>query len=217
MLTWKTASIPEHAGEYDEVPPSRDVVMDSESTGDLFRGAADGDAAAWEALVRKLSPLVWSVARAHGLLDADSQEVYQTSWFRLAQSMDRIREPDRVGAWLASTARHECLKILRSAGRVTPTGDPSSFDRVADELTPEDLVIESEEEAARADRAKELWRAFQDLGESCRRLLRVLMANPQPSYAEAAAALGIAIGSIGPIRQRCLRRLRALLAERGVR
>jgi RNA polymerase sigma factor (sigma-70 family) len=198
------------------VPKTRDVTVDRDSIGSLFRAAVDGDAAAWKALVERLTPLVWSVVRAHGLSDADGQEVWQTTWFRLAQHLDRIREPEKVGSWLASTARHECLKVIRAARRTSPTGDSEVFDRIADDRTPERAVIESEEAAAESERIRKLWQAFQDLGENCRRLLRVLMASPPPSYQEVSAALGIAVGSIGPIRQRCLRRLRVLLAERGV-
>lgn len=189
--------------------------MDRDPIGGLFAAAAGGDAAAWKALVEGLAPLVWSVVRAHGLLDADGHEVFQTTWLRLAQHLDRIREPEKVGSWLASTARHECLKVIRASRRVSPVGDPAVFDRMADERTPEDEVISVEEDDARAVQVRRLWQAFDELSEGCRRLLRVLMASPRPHYQEVSAALGIPVGGIGPTRQRCLRRLRALLAERG--
>ncbi|WP_433239922.1 RNA polymerase sigma factor [Streptosporangium sp. CA-135522] len=191
--------------------------MDRDSIGKLFQSAAGGDEVAWKALVEGLSPLVWSVIRAHGLTDADGHEVYQTTWFRLAQHLRRIREPDKVGSWLASTARHECLKVIKAARRLAPTDDPETLDRADDDQTPEQAVIDSEEAAAEAERVRQVWQAFQELGENCRRLLRVLIASPPPSYQEVSAALGIAVGSIGPIRGRCLRRLRARLAEREVR
>jgi RNA polymerase sigma factor (sigma-70 family) len=199
------------------IPAPRDVAVDRDSIGSLFLAAADGDAAAWKALVEGLAPLVWSVVRAHGLSDADGHEVFQTTWLRLAQHLERIREPDRVGSWLASTARHECLNIIKAARRVSPTGDPEVFDRMAHDSGPEDELIRSEEAAAKAEQVRLLWQAFEELSEACRRLLRVLMASPRPHYHEVSAALGIPVGGIGPTRQRCLRRLRALLAERGVR
>ncbi|MDH2427355.1 sigma-70 family RNA polymerase sigma factor [Sphaerisporangium sp. TRM90804] len=191
--------------------------MDRETIGDVFVAAAGGDAAAWKALVEGLSPLVWSVVRAYGLSDADGREVFQTTWFRLLQNLTRVREPGKVGSWLASTARHECLKIIQAARRVSPSGDPEVFERVPDPWTPEEALLSSEEEDARAERLRVMWAAFEELSEACRRLLRVLMASPRPQYAEVSAALGIPVGGIGPTRQRCLRRLRALLAERGVR
>jgi RNA polymerase sigma factor (sigma-70 family) len=190
--------------------------VDHESTGELFQAAVDGDAAAWKTLVERLSPLVWSVIRAHGLSRADGQEVFQTTWFRLAQHLRRIREPDKVSSWLATTARNESFKALRAASRVT-FSDDETFEWAADEHTPEQAVIASEEAAAQAERVRQLWKAFQELGENCQRLLRVLMGSPPSSYREVAVALDIAVGSIGPMRQRCLRRLRDLLAERGVR
>ncbi|MEU8268951.1 sigma-70 family RNA polymerase sigma factor [Sphaerisporangium sp. NPDC049002] len=188
--------------------------MDRDSIGSIFLSAADGDAAAWKALVEGLAPLVWSVVRAHGLSDADGHEVFQTTWLRLAQHLRRIREPEKVGSWLASTARHECLKVIQASRRVSPVGDPEVFDRAADQWTPEEALIRSEEADARADQVRQLWQAFEQLSEACRRLLRVLMASPRPHYHEVSAALGIPVGGIGPTRQRCLRRLRTLM-ERG--
>ncbi|WP_084963489.1 RNA polymerase sigma factor [Thermoactinospora rubra] len=189
--------------------------MDHEAIGRLFRAAAAGDAAAWKSFVEALSPLVWSVVRAHGLPEADAGEVYQTTWFRLAQNLGRIREPEKVSTWLATTARNEALKAIRARRRLVP-GDEDAFERVADERTPEAAVIEAEEEAAAAERDRRLWQAFQELGAKCRRLLRILIGSPPHSYQEAAAALGLSVGSIGPMRQRCLRQLRLLLAERGM-
>jgi RNA polymerase sigma factor (sigma-70 family) len=189
--------------------------VDRTDAGALVQAATDGDAAAWKALVEGLSPLVWSVVRAHRLSDADAHEVYQTAWFRFAQHLGRIREPGKAGAWLASTARHECLKVIRSSQRLTLTDDPQLLDRVSEDGTPEQSLLDSEEAAAQSERVRRLWQEFEELGERCRQLLRVLMATPPPSYQDVSAALGIALGSIGPLRQRCLRRLRARLEARG--
>jgi RNA polymerase sigma factor (sigma-70 family) len=189
--------------------------VDRGDVGAQVRSAVDGDAAAWKALVEGLSPLVWSVVRSHRLSDADAHEVYQTVWFRFAQHLGRIREPDKAGSWLASTARHECLKVLKSIRRLTPTDDPQLLDRVSEDRTPEQSLLDLEEADAQTERIRHLWQEFEELGERCRQLLRVLMASPPPSYQEVSAALGIAVGSIGPLRQRCLRRLRARLEARG--
>ncbi|WP_328350931.1 sigma-70 family RNA polymerase sigma factor [Streptomyces sp. NBC_00445] len=196
---------------YHDVPYTRGGAVDRADVGALVQSAVDGDAAAWKALVEGLSPLVWSVVRAHRLSDADAHEVYQTVWFRFAQHLGRIREPQKAGAWLASTARHESLKVLKSLRRLTPTDDAQLLDRVSEDRTPEQSVIDSEDAAAQTERIRRLWQEFEELGERCRQLLRILMATPPPSYQEVSAALGIAVGSIGPLRQRCLRRLRARL------
>lgn len=210
----RTGAVPSTA--YDDVPYARGgAVVDRTDAGALVQAAADGDAGAWKALVEGLSPLVWSVVRAHRLSDADAHEVYQTAWFRFAQHLGRIREPGKAGAWLASTARHECLKVIRNSQRLTLTDDPRLLDRVSEDGTPEQSLLDSEEAAAQSERVRRLWQEFEELGERCRQLLRVLMATPPPSYQDVSAALGIAVGSIGPLRQRCLRRLRARLEARG--
>ncbi|MEU1008648.1 RNA polymerase sigma factor [Streptomyces sp. NPDC088810] len=204
-----------HSAAYDDRPYTRGGAVDRAEVGALVQSAVDGDAAAWKALVEGMSPLVWSVVRAHRLSDADGHEVFQTTWFRFAQYLGRIREPDKAGAWLASTARHECLKVLKGLARLTLTDDPRVLDRASEERTPEESLIDSEEAADRAERVRRLWQELDGLGERCRQLLRVLMASPPPSYGEISAALGIAVGSIGPLRQRCLRRLRARMNARG--
>jgi RNA polymerase sigma factor (sigma-70 family) len=166
----------------------------------LVRRAASGDAAAWNGLVERFGGLVWSIARAHRLSDADAADVSQTTWLRLVEHLDRIRQPERVGAWIAATARNECLRVLRLSGRQVLTGDdPETAD--LDTPPPGAALLETERDAA-------LWRAFATLTERCRMLLRVLVADPAPSYEEVAAALSMPIGSLGPTRQRCLERLR---------
>jgi DNA-directed RNA polymerase specialized sigma24 family protein len=77
--------------------------------------------------------------------------------------------------------------------------------------SPEQAALDSEQARLDADQARTLWRAFGELPERCRQLLRILIASPAPSYAEVAAALSMPVGSIGPTRARCLRRLRQLL------
>jgi RNA polymerase sigma factor (sigma-70 family) len=189
------------------------VAVDPDETGQLVRGAADGDEAAWRGLVERFSGLVWAVARAHRLTNADAADVFQTTWLRLAEHIGRIERPDRVGAWLATAARRECLQNLRSTARATPTDDMDRLD-----ITPilgnptEEAVLAAEQEREDADRAAAMWRALAGLPGRCRELLRVLMASPPPSYAEVAASLGLPLGSIGPTRARCLQRLREEMA-----
>jgi RNA polymerase sigma factor (sigma-70 family) len=183
----------------------------SDSIGSLFRAAADGDAVAWESLVKHFSPLVWSIVRAYRLPDADGEEVWQTTWFRLAGNLTQIKEPEKIGGWLASTARHEALKVIRAWRRLTPTDDLDVLVPWVDEHTPEQAVLDSEEQDAQRERLRQLALAFARLSDPCRRLLRVLMATPTPTYAEVSAGLGMPIGSIGPRRARCLENLRKIM------
>src|SRR5947209_3292668 len=92
------------------------AVTDTE-VGDLVLAARQGDKASWEALVHRYSGLVWSVARGYRLGLADAADVFQTTWLRLVEHLGRISDPGQVGAWLATTARHEALRIARGVTR----------------------------------------------------------------------------------------------------
>ena len=184
--------------------PTYYPAMNDTGLSELVGAAAKGDQRAWQGLVERFSGLVWSVARAYGLSEADAADVAQTAWLRLVENLHRVRDAQRVGAWLATTARHEALRTLRVAGRQLPVGDDAELEPSDPvQVTPETLALASEQRSI-------LWQAFAALPPSCQRLLRVLMADPPPSYQEAAAALGMPIGSIGPTRGRCLDRLRRL-------
>ena len=187
--------------------------MADTDAGDLVRAAIRGDQASWDALVLRYSGLVWSVTRGYRLGPADAADVFQTTWLRLAEHLGRIDNPARVGAWLATTARHEALRIARSASRVIPSDEATlvALGQV-DDYSPEQAALDAEQERLNSDRAVRLWRAFGELSARCRELLRILIASPPPSYAEVAAAVGMPVGSIGPTRARCLRRLRERLA-----
>src|ERR1700736_5759838 len=97
--------------------------MEADDVAGWLKAAAAGDATAWDALVGRYSNLVWAVARGHRLNAADAADVSQTTWLRLVEHLDRIEQPERVGAWLATTARRESLRVLRMAGRQIPNGD----------------------------------------------------------------------------------------------
>lgn len=180
-------------------------LMEQVTLVELVDAASAGDKQAWEELIRRFGGLVWSVARAHGLSRTDAADVSQTAWLRLVEHLHRIHNPDRVGAWLASTARHEALRMLRRANRQLPVDDHAQLEPA------EPTVATPEGQALATERSELLWRAFETLPTNCQRLLRVLMADPPPSYQEAAVALGMPIGSIGPTRGRCLQRLRQLI------
>lgn len=176
---------------------------------ELVAWAAEGDQAAWDTLVDRYAGLVWSVARAHGLAHADAADVVQTTWLRLVENLHRLRHPERVGGWLASTARHECLRMVRRSVRERPTDFPAHHDETRPAAPSAEAAV-----LDRAGRALVL-DALDALSERCRTLLRILAATPPPSYADVSTALGIPVGSIGPTRSRCLDRLRRELAVRG--
>jgi RNA polymerase sigma factor (sigma-70 family) len=180
--------------------------------GELLARVRDGDASAWAALTDRFTNLLWSIARGLRLNEPDAADAVQTTWLRLVENLDQIREPDRLGSWLATTVRRECYDISRRASRVKPGAPgPEGWDQImADDDPLDDALLRDERDAM-------LWRAFRGLRPNCQGLLRVLIAEPAPSYAEVAAALDIPIGSIGPTRQRCLKCLRDLLREEEAR
>ena len=173
--------------------------------------SADGDQDAWDALVARFTPLLWAVARAHRLGDSDAADAVQGTWLRLVENLHRIREPERVGAWLATTCRRECLTTVRRTSRERPV----DHERVI-ELPDPAAGNQVDADLLRRERDDALWAVFEGLNEPCRRLLRVLMTDPPPSYDEVSAALDMPVGSIGPTRGRCLRRLHDLAVAAGI-
>jgi len=157
-------------------------------------------------LVDRFGGLVWAVARGHGLCAADAADVSQTTWLRLAEQLNHIREPERLGAWLGTTARRECLRTLRRQERQV------SVDDFADWMCA-DGALELIDDLANRDRDAELWTAFDALSGNCKALIRALLADPPPSYAELSDVFEMPIGSIGPTRARCLDRLRDRIAR----
>ncbi|MGZ6792471.1 MAG: RNA polymerase sigma factor [Mycobacteriales bacterium] len=176
-------------------------------SGELARAAA-GDRLAWERIVESYAGLVWSVARQHGLTGADAGDVCQTVWLRLVENIDRIADPSRLGGWLATTGSRESLRVLARAKRQVPVADtgPLLSGRASD-LPPPDAGL------LRGERVEEVRAALGHLPERCQRLLELLMQDPPPSYESISSTLGMPVGSIGPTRARCLRRLQHLLDE----
>jgi RNA polymerase sigma factor (sigma-70 family) len=172
---------------------------------DLLDAARLGDQGAWDALVADYNNLVWSIARGFRLETADAHDAVQMTWLRLVENLDRINDPQRLAGWLATTARRECLQLLRKSGRERPASDDVLRD-LPDPAAPVDAALLLDE------RDGALWRAFKLIGERCQQLLRILMASPPPSYREVSAALDVAVGTIGPARQRCLDDLRRRIA-----
>lgn len=168
----------------------------------LVAAARTGDQAAWDGIVARHGGRVWAVARAHRLSAADAEDVFQVAFLRLVTHLDSIRDPGRVSAWLATTTRHECLRVLKRAGRAVPSDGDELFDAPDPLLPPVDTNVLADE------RRTALHAALERLSPPCQRLLRVLMADPEPSYEEVGEALGMPIGSIGPTRGRCLKHLR---------
>jgi RNA polymerase sigma factor (sigma-70 family) len=176
----------------------------------LVARAADGDEGAWDEIVDRYAPLVWSICARYRLSAADIEDVGQTIWVGLVKQLGKLREPAALPGWLSTTTRRECVRLLKESKRYEPFGAEPEDSLLAAEADPE-LV---EEEVLKAERHARLRAALAELPEESRRLLTLLVSDPPLTYAEIGARLGIPPGSIGPTRGRCLDRLRrsALLA-----
>jgi DNA-directed RNA polymerase specialized sigma24 family protein len=168
---------------------------------ELLARASEGDQLAWDHLVERHAGLVWAVARAHGLNLDEAAEASHLTWLLLAQHLGSLRQPDRLGEWLATTARRQAqlLRRLRSHRGVADEPDLAARRR----LTPATAagVPIAEGEAG-------LWHAVDVLPECCQPLLRLLVVEPPLRDAEIAAALGMPIDRVGRMRARCLDCLR---------
>jgi RNA polymerase sigma factor (sigma-70 family) len=151
--------------------------------------------------------LLWSIAFRHGLNESDAADVVQNTWLRLFEHIDDLREPARVGAWLATTAQRESLRIVAQRQRTVPSDDEATFDGADRLQAPLDEALLSRELAAEAVAA------LDELPPTWRALVVALTQDPPLTYEEIVADLGVPIGSIGPTRGRSVRRLRELVSE----
>jgi RNA polymerase sigma factor (sigma-70 family) len=170
---------------------------------DLVTRARNDDRQAWDALIERYAALIWSICRRYQLGNADAEDVVQTVWLRLVDQLDKVRAPAAIAAWLATTTRRECCRVLRLATRQRATwpNEPGAETILDEARTAEDELLAAERHAA-------LREALAQLTPRDRQLIAILAADPPVPYAEISARLGIPVGSIGPTRSRCLDKLR---------
>jgi RNA polymerase sigma factor (sigma-70 family) len=169
---------------------------------DLVTRAKNGDQQAWDALVERYAPLIWSICRRYRLERADAEDVCQAVWFTLVARLDHLRDSAALPGWLATTTRRECGRVLHAAGR------RRAGEQVLIAANPPDTeTAPVEQELLVAEQQAVLRDAVTRLPPGCQQLLALLIADPPVPYAEISARLGIPAGSIGPSRRRCLERL----------
>ncbi|MEA2341826.1 MAG: hypothetical protein QOG11_1903 [Solirubrobacteraceae bacterium] len=164
----------------------------------LLASAAQADERAWDCLVRRFGATIDRVTRRHGLGPAAADDVAQLTWLALLEHIYAVRDAEALGGWIATTARRACLEVQHGATREVLVDEPRE---VADRTTVEQQVEAAEREVV-------LRHALEVLNPRERRLVELLLADPEVSYRQIGAALGMPIGSIGPTRQRCFGRLR---------
>jgi RNA polymerase sigma factor (sigma-70 family) len=191
-------------------------VYEELSDDDLVRRCRDGQQAAWSTLVRRFQRLVYTVPRRAGLSDAQAADVFQVTYSRLFENIQRIDDGSRVRAWLVTTARRETLRLLKEGSRVVDLtsarqgdddgGGEDPFSQIADTAPLPDALLDDLQQQHRVREA------LDRLDPRSRQLLELLFLEEEPlPYGEIAARLGIAEGSIGPTRARALEKLRRLM------
>jgi RNA polymerase sigma factor (sigma-70 family) len=169
----------------------------------LVTRARNGEEQAWDALVERYAPLIWSICRRRRLDGADAEDVGQRVWLQLVDHLDRLRDAAALPGWLATATRRECARVQRAAYRAHAAGHALDA-----ETTPDHQTQTVEQQLLAAERHAALREAFARLPPCCQQLITLLTQDPPLPYATISATLNIPVGSIGPNRGRCLDRLR---------
>ena len=167
--------------------------------GALVTAALARDEDAWRTLVDTVKGVAWKVIYSYDMNEHDRKDVFAATFFRLHEHLGSIREPAKLPGWIATTARNEALASFRRNRRSVPTDELPL--RPMDDPDHDESMLD--DELHRAVRA-----ALGRLTPHQQSLMRLLTTDPPLSYDEISEALGIPRGSIGPMRQRCLERLR---------
>ena len=178
---------------------------------ELLISCRRGDESSWQALVDRYQRLMYAIPRRAGLNEDQASEVFQEVFVTLFEKMNEINEPDRLHAWLVTTARRKTWRLLSKerSSRSARMGDADAGDEalavVDDALLPDETLVRLEEQ-------HRIRTALTELDPRCRELLTLLYYQPEPPpYSEIAVALGTPEGSIGPTRARCLKKLLKLV------
>jgi RNA polymerase sigma factor (sigma-70 family) len=174
---------------------------------ELIKACQDGNQAAWNELIDRYGRLIYSIPRRYGLSDADADDVFATVWATVFRKLRDLRDQTRLSAWLITTTHRESWRIgKRTAGRYVDLDD-----RIADVGAPD------ENQATTWEQQHLVRRGLDELGGRCKELLSALFLEAgEPSYEAIAQRLGIPVGSIGPTRARCFKKLEKILVELGL-
>jgi RNA polymerase sigma factor (sigma-70 family) len=176
---------------------------------ELVTMCLDGDALAWEALIKRYRRSVYAIPIKFGLTPGEASDVFQSVCVKLIEHLHELKDEKKVGAWLFSTTTRECMRFTNDKEKETPTADEEFEDRLDPALNLEEIRLEAESR-------QELRDIVELLPPRCRALIQMLYFDVPPvSYQDISEALGISPGSVGATRARCFDKLRRLLRERG--
>lgn len=177
----------------------------------LIRECLGGREEAWEALIDKYKNLIFSIPIKQGFSQEQATDIFQEVCLELIGELPRLRDPNALPKWLIQVTSHKCFHLKRVEAR----GAPARTIGAADLSVPEDATL-PDGVLQELEREQMLREAVMSLPERCRRLIEMLFFQPSVRpYREIANGLGLATGSIGFIRSRCLEKLRVLLEEMG--
>jgi RNA polymerase sigma factor (sigma-70 family) len=176
----------------------------------LVQEAKDGNPAAWGELVARFGVMIAATGRRYRLTPADVAELQQTTWLRLVENIHRVEQPERIGGWLATTARRESLQLVRKAARYRPGADQMLANM------PDNHLPEPDARPIAGERDAMLRAAWERLQPRCQEILSRLVSDDPVGYKDLSALLQMPVGSIGPTRARCLQHLRRLVEGEGV-
>ncbi len=175
----------------------------------LVRACLNGSDAAWAALIDKYRRLVASIPVKYQLSADDAADVFQQVWTDLYHDLGHLQRVEGLRSWLITTAARRCLLTKTRGQRNVPIRE---VEHVLTDARPDAAAIHAE-----AEREQRIREAIQKLSPRCRKLVDMLFfEDPPRPYLEVARTLGLAEGSIGFIRGRCLTKLRAALEDAGV-
>ncbi len=176
-----------------------------ESDGALVAACIEGRRAAWDVLVERYGRLVYSIPKRYGLSDADADDVFQDVFLIVHQKLDTLRDVSRLSSWLISVSHRESCRVARRQGRYVPLEQDLAKD-----------AEDAPQQAADWERQHCVRRAMRQLGGPCEQLLIALFSGSgRPDYEQIARQLGMKIGSIGPTRARCFKKLEKILIDSG--
>jgi RNA polymerase sigma factor (sigma-70 family) len=176
--------------------------LSAQTDDDLIVLAQGGDRDAFSLLYARHTSVLWLTARQMGVDEATAADLVQVAWMRLIERYDTVTGRGSVRPWLKQVIRNDARKFHTRGNRPIPTDD-----RTQSDLPPEEKAIEDDEH----NRVRV---AFSQLDSRCKKLLQMaVFPDPPLTYDELAVATGMARGSLGPTRQRCLQKLEALLGD----
>jgi RNA polymerase sigma factor (sigma-70 family) len=177
----------------------------------LVKECLAGNEEAWALLIDKYKALIYSIPVKYGLPPHEAADVFQSTCIELLTRLRELREPKALPKWLMQVAHHQCHRVKLQAQRLVSRDADPELPEPETPAIAESLVQQTQEEQMLRD-------AMSSLTPQCRRLVELLFFETPPRpYADVAAELGLALGSIGFTRQKCIERLRRNLSELGFR